>query len=328
MLTVLPLLLLAPQGLSATEHEISELLGDRWTVEAEVYSQAGPAVVSIELEGIVRQRDFFGRSRKQEGQLGQGTGVVIDSTGLVITNAHVAAPEGPGIEVQKIWVSFAEEFGGARLEAKLLNAAPEWDLALLKIEAPGPFRSVPLGSSKGLLKGEKVIAIGTPFGNDHSITSGILSGYHRNITVRTPSGSKEMPGLLQTDAAINPGNSGGPLIDSQGRLIGVNTAIITPSGASAGIGFAVPVDIVKRIVPQLIEHGKVTRPGLGITVVDDSIAQRLNIKGVIVANVESGSGADRVGLQGISRNQQGEYILGDVIVAVKGMIVESYDQLA
>lgn len=247
MLTILPLLLVAPQELSTDELGLSELLGERWTVEAEVYSQAGPAVVSIELEGSIQQRDFFGRTRHKEGQLGQGTGVLIDSTGLVITNAHVAAPEGPGMVIENIWVSFAEEFGGQRLEAKLLNAAPEWDLALLKIESPGPFRSVPLGSSKDLLKGEKLIAIGTPFGNDHSITSGILSGYHRNITVRTPSGAKEMPGLLQTDAAINPGNSGGPLLNSLGELVGINSATME---AADGIGFAIPVDRVSEILSE------------------------------------------------------------------------------
>ena len=301
MLTVLPLLLLAPQGLSATEHEISELLGDRWAVEAEVYSQAGPAVVSIELEGIVRQRDFFGRSRKQEGQLGQGTGVVIDSTGLVITNAHVAAPEGPGIEVQKIWVSFAEEFGGARLEAKLLNAAPEWDLALLKIEAPGPFRSVPLGSSKGLLKGEKVIAIGTPFGNDHSITSGILSGYHRNITVRTPSGSKEMPGLLQTDAAINPGNSGGPLLNSLGELVGINSATME---AADGIGFAIPVDRVSEILSdRLLDVDHSTRFWSGMKVQEENGQ-------LVVASVNPRGPAAKAGIE-----------IGDVILEVEGQTV-------
>jgi S1-C subfamily serine protease len=173
--------------------------------------------------------------------------------------------------------------------------------------------------------GQKVLAIGNPFGLDHSLTVGVVSALGREITAIN---NRKIRDVIQTDAAINPGNSGGPLLDSSGRLVGVNTAIISPAGVNAGIGFAVPVDIVRKIVPQLIEHGRVIRPGLGISLVRDSIAVRLGIKGVIIYNVEPGGAADRAGLQGLSRNRQGELILGDVIVGIKGFNVANYDELA
>jgi len=246
---------------------LAEFMGDRWTVEAQVYSQIGPAVVSIDVSGAIQQSAWpFGRSQRKEGALGQGTGVLIDASGLLITNAHVAAPQGNGIEAKsfKLQVSFADEFGGAIYPATLLNVDHEWDLALLKIEAPGPFAYTPLGSSADLIKGEKVIAIGTPLGNSHSITSGVLSGVHRNITIGVNGGPKEIPGLLQTDAAINPGNSGGPLLNAYGELIGINNATMQ---AADGIGFAIPVDRVAEILEQrLLNAGRSSRFWAGLVV--------------------------------------------------------------
>lgn len=279
-----------------------------------VFERSAPSVVFITTKVI--RRDFFSMDALEVPK-GSGSGFIWDKNGHIVTNYHVV--QGANI----LNVTFADN---STYKATVVGVDPSKDLAVITADVPARLLNpVPVGTSGNLRVGQKVMAIGNPFGLDQTLTVGVVSALGREITSVT---KRKIHNVIQTDAAINPGNSGGPLIDSQGRLIGVNTAIITPSGASAGIGFAVPVDIVKRIVPQLIEHGKVTRPGLGITVVDDSIAQRLKIKGVIVANVESGSGADRAGLQGISRNQQGEYILGDVIVAVKGIIIESYDQLA
>ena len=246
---------------------LAEFLGDRWTVEAQVYSQIGPAVVSIDVSGVMEQRGWpFGGQRRRSGHLGQGTGVIIDASGLIITNAHVAAPRGNGIAEGSITleVSFADEFGGEIYPATLLNVDYEWDLALLKIEAKGPFTYAPLGKSSDLIKGEKVIAIGTPLGNSHSITSGIISGVHRDIIVNVNGGKKKIPGLIQTDAAINPGNSGGPLLNAYGELIGINNATME---AADGIGFAIPVDRVAEILEQrLLDAGRSSRFWVGLTV--------------------------------------------------------------
>jgi S1-C subfamily serine protease len=180
---------------------------------------------------------------------------------------------------------------------------------------------IPLGDSETLQVGQKVFAIGNPFGLDHTITSGIVSALDREITAVT---GRTIQGVIQTDAAINPGNSGGPLLDSAGRLIGVNTAIYSPSGASAGIGFAVPVDVVNRVVPEIIRHGRVIRPGIGVTFANEKIARRLDIDGLLIINVESKSPADSAGIRG-TRQVRGNIILGDIILAINGVPVESYD---
>jgi S1-C subfamily serine protease len=168
-----------------------------------------------------------------------------------------------------------------------------------------------------------VFAIGNPFGFDQTITSGIISALNREITAVT---ERIIHGAIQTDAAINPGNSGGPLLDSAGRLIGVNTSIYSPSGAYAGIGFAVPVDIVNEIVPQLIKHGKIIRPGLGVSLVDERVAKNLGIEGALILAVESGGPAEAAGLRP-TRQFRGEVVLGDIIVAVAGVKVQSYEDL-
>jgi S1-C subfamily serine protease len=180
-----------------------------------------------------------------------------------------------------------------------------------------------VGDSESLQVGQKVFAIGNPFGLDHTITSGIVSALGREIKAAT---GRTIQGVIQTDAAINPGNSGGPLLDSSGRLIGINTAIYSPSGANAGIGFAVPVAEINRVVPELIRHGRLSRPGLGVTLAAPSIAVQLGIKGVLIIDVQPGSAAEKAGLLG-TRQIGREVAPGDIIVGVNGQKVDNYDQL-
>jgi S1-C subfamily serine protease len=280
----------------------------------QVFGETAPSVVFITTK-VVR-RDFFSMDVFEIPQ-GSGSGFVWDKKGHIVTNFHVV--QGANI----VNVTFSDH---SNYQADVVGAEPSKDLAVIKVDAPSRIlQPVPVGSSANLRVGQKVMAIGNPFGLDQTLTVGVVSALGREITSVS---NRKIRNVIQTDAAINPGNSGGPLIDSQGAFIGVNTAIIAPSGANAGIGFAVPVDVVKGIVPQLIQYGKVIRPGLGISVVDDSIARRLGIEGVIIRSVSSGSAADKAGLKGISRNQRGQIILGDVIVGIKGMSVEDYDELA
>jgi S1-C subfamily serine protease len=181
-----------------------------------------------------------------------------------------------------------------------------------------------IGSSHDLRVGQKVLAIGNPFGLDHSLTTGVVSALGRTIKSLS---NRTIEGVVQTDAAINPGNSGGPLLDSAGRLIGVNTQIISPSGAYAGVGFAVPVDTVNRIVPELIKHGKLIRPGLGVSLVPDAIVKRWGIKGLVIGKVTQGGAADRAGLRGARETPTGRIELGDILVAVAGKPVTTIDEL-
>ena len=182
-----------------------------------------------------------------------------------------------------------------------------------------------MGNAQTLRVGQRVLAIGNPFGLDHTLTTGVVSALGR--TIRSVN-ERTIEGAIQTDAAINPGNSGGPLLDSAGRLIGVNTQIISPSGAFAGIGFAVPVNIVNRIVPQLIQFGKVIRPGLGISLIPDSIAERWGVEGLVIARVEPGGPASRAGLRSAREIRGGRIRLGDVITKVDGQRVKTFDDLA
>lgn len=183
---------------------------------------------------------------------------------------------------------------------------------------------LPIGLSRDLRVGQKVLAIGNPFGLDHTLTTGVVSALGRTMKSMT---GRTIEGVIQTDAAINPSNSGGPLLDSSGRLIGINTQIFSPSGVFAGIGFAVPVDMVNRIVPQLIAHGKVIRPGLGVSVLPDAIAARLGVEGVIIRRVAPGGPADRAGLKGVRVERGGRMELGDILTKLEGEPVQTVDQL-
>ena len=249
---------------------------------------------------------------------GAGSGFLWDDKGHVITNYHVIA----GAAEARVRLSDGKEHTAA-----LVGASPLHDLAVLRIDTDMPRAPLPLGTSADLKVGQKVYAIGNPFGLDWTLTTGIVSALDRSLKGED---GGVIQHLIQTDAAINPGNSGGPLLDSAGRLIGVNTAIYSPSGASAGVGFAVPVDTVNRVVPQLISQGRYLRPALGVEVdqrVNEHAAQQLGLKGVLVLRVRPGSGAQAAGLEGARLAQDGSFIPGDIITQVEGKGVDSVPAL-
>lgn len=282
----------------------------------ELFEKSRDSVVFITTKSLVR--DFWTRNVFSVPR-GTGTGFIWDDAGHVITNFHVI--EGAGEAIVKL-------SDGTDYRAGLVGASPAHDIAVLKIGVGFKLPpAVPLGTSHDLKVGQKVFAIGNPFGLDWTLTTGIVSALDRSLSGE--SGTIEH--LIQTDAAINPGNSGGPLLDSAGRLIGITTAIYSPSGASAGIGFAVPVDTVNRVVPQLIRHGKYIRPGMGLEL-DERINERfkavLHVDGVVVLRVSRGSAAERAGLQGAKVTRDGEVVPGDIIVAVGGKRVDTVGKLA
>jgi len=249
---------------------------------------------------------------------GAGSGFVWDENGHIVTNYHVIA----GAAEARVRFSDGKEY-----VATLVGASPLHDLAVLRIDPSVKHAPLPLGTSHDLKVGQNVYAIGNPFGLDWTLTKGIVSALDRSLRTNE-TGAVEH--LIQTDAAINPGNSGGPLLDSAGRLIGVNTAIYSPSGASAGVGFAVPVDTVNRVVPQLISQGKYVRPALGIEVdqrTNDLAAQQMGIKGVLVLRVLPSSAAAAVGLQGAGFGRDGAFIPGDAITKVEGKDVDTVSAL-
>ncbi len=278
-----------------------------------LFRQVSPSVVNITPFAV--RRDAFTLNLMQIPE-GSGSGFLWDSDGHIVTNFHVIQ------NADAAQVTLADH---STWKARRVGVAPDQDLAVLRIEAPKDrLRLTRIGTSEDLLVGQKVFAIGNPFGLDQTLTTGIISALGREIesVTRRPIG-----GVIQTDAAINPGNSGGPLLDSSGRLIGVNTAIFSPSGASVGIGFAIPVNTVNRIVPQLIRYGKVIRPGLGIQVAEDQLARELNLPGVLIVNVKRGGAGDSAGLRPTSRDFTGQVKLGDVIVAIDDKPVESVKDL-
>lgn len=245
---------------------------------------------------------------------GSGSGFVWNKQGHVVTNFHVVY----GADTITVTLSEQDTY-----RARVVGVDPDHDLAVLQIQAPEEqLVPLPIGTSHDLRVGQKVLAIGNPFGLDHTLTTGVVSALGRTIKSLT---QRTIEGVIQTDAAINPGNSGGPLLDSGGRLIGINTQIMSPSGAYAGIGFAVPVNTVNRIVPELIKYGKLIRPGLGVTLVPDQIARRWGVAGVIIGRVPQGSAAERAGLRGTKETFTGRIELGDVIVAIDGKPVEVLD---
>lgn len=278
----------------------------------ELFEEISPSVVYI--TSIELRRSLFSLNVYEIPQ-GTGSGFVWDSTGRIVTNYHVIE------DASRVEVTLADH---SPWKGTVVGVAPDKDIAVLQISAPNEkLRPIPLGQSDNLRVGQKVYAIGNPFGFDQTMTTGIVSALNREIKSAT---GRTIEGVIQTDAAINPGNSGGPLLDSAGRLIGMNTAIYSPTGASAGIGFAVPVDIVNRVVPEIVRHGKVIRPGIGISVANESIARRLGIKGVLIIRVQSDSSAEAAGLRGTSTVGD-EIILGDIIESVNDRKVISFDDL-
>ena len=250
---------------------------------------------------------------------GTGSGFVWDGRGHIVTNFHVVA----GASEARVRLG-----DGRDSPATLVGASPDHDLAVLRLNVSTSPSPVAIGTSQDLKVGQKVFAIGNPFGLDWTLTTGIISALDRSLPAQD--GRTLIEHLIQTDAAINPGNSGGPLLDSAGRLIGVNTAIFSPSGASSGVGFAVPIDTVNRVVPQLIARGTYIRPGLGIAV-DESLnrtaMEQLHVEGVLVLRVTPGSPAAAVGLRGVQLASDGSMVPGDIIVAINGRPVESVARL-
>lgn len=288
-------------------------LGADEKVTISVFEKAAKSVVFIANTAI--RRDPWSLNVMEVPQ-GSGSGFIWNKEGHLVTNFHVV------YGADAIDVTLADR---TIYRARIVGLDPDHDLAVLQIQAP-PDQLVPLpiGSSQDLKVGQKVLAIGNPFGLDHTLTTGVVSALGRTIKSMT---ERTIEGVVQTDAAINPGNSGGPLLDSSGRLIGINTQIFSPSGAYAGIGFAVPVDMVNRIVPELIKHGKLIRPGLGVSLVPDAIVKRWGIKGLVIGRVARGSGAEQAGLRGSRETVSGRVELGDIIVAVDGKSVEVVDDL-
>ncbi len=248
---------------------------------------------------------------------GTGSGFIWDDQGHIVTNYHVIAG------ADAIEVTLADQ---SSWPADFVGADADKDLAVIKIDAPDEvIKPITVGTSNDLQVGQKVLAIGNPFGLDNTLTTGVVSALGREIESVT---GRAIRGVIQTDAAINPGNSGGPLLDSAGRLIGVNTQIASPSGASAGISFAVPVDTVNEIVPEIIRYGRFRRAGLGITAVEDWQTRRLGIRGILIANVSPDTGAHEAGLRGTTVNRRGMiHTLGDIIIKIGGRDVQTLNDL-
>jgi len=278
----------------------------------EVFKNTSPSVVYI--TSIALRRGLFSLNAVEIPQ-GTGSGFIWDSEGRIVTNYHVIS------DANRIQVTMSDQ---SVHKAVLIGTAPDKDLAVLQISvSSAKLLPIPVGESENLLVGQKVFAIGNPFGLDHTITSGIISALGREIKAIT---GRTIRNVIQTDAAINPGNSGGPLLDSAGRLIGVNTAIFSPSGAYAGIGFAVPVEEINKVVPELIRHGRLIKPGIGASLADDRIARRLGVDGILILEVEQGGPAEQAGLRATTQ-YRGDIILGDIITEINTKPVRSYDDV-
>ena len=282
----------------------------------EIYRALSPGVVNVHSTSYVR--DFFGFVDAQEGS---GSGSIIDAEGDILTNYHVIE------SAQKLSVSLG---GQKDYPAKLIGGDPDTDLAVIRlVEKPRePLTVVPLGDSDKLSVGQKVLAIGNPFGLDRTLTTGVISGLQRPIRARN---NRPIEGAIQTDASINPGNSGGPLLDSHGRMIGINSQILSPSGASAGVGFAVPVSIAKRIVPQLIKNGVVNRPTMDLNTRDvEALRDQVDLPvkdGAMIWQIARAGAAASAGLRGVTQDENGDIALGDIIVSLDGEKVGNSDDL-
>lgn len=281
-----------------------------------VFKNNVQSVVNISNIQLAR-RGFFDMT-PMEVPSGSGSGYVWDDKGHIITNYHVIRGS------SKVLISFHKD--KKQYEAEIVGTEPRKDIAVLKLlKLPKNLRPVKLGNSKALQVGQKVMALGNPFGLDHSITSGIISALGRKITGIA---GVSIHGMIQTDASINPGNSGGTLLNSNGELIGMNTMIYSQSGSSSGVGFAVPVHSIKKVVPQIIKYGRVRTPALGIYLLDDYYKDYFDIKkGIIIKSVKDLSPADKAGLQGMKRTRRGEYRLGDIIIGIEDTQVNSYDDI-
>ncbi len=277
----------------------------------DIFQRAAPSVVQVAGRAAAASPEMF--AEQDESRVQGGSGFVWDRAGHIVTNNHVVQG------AAELAVRFSS---GEVARAQLVGGSANYDLAVIRVTGvrnlPPPLQ---VGSSADLKVGQAAFAIGNPFGLDQSLTTGIISALSRRLPT---SGGREVANVIQTDAAINPGNSGGPLLDSAGRLIGVNTAIFSPSGTYAGIGFAIPVDVVNRVVPQLIRSGRVPVAGIGIQAGSDAAASQTGINGVPIIRTVPGSPAERAGLRGVNM-QTGQ--LGDVIVGVNGKPVRRLAEL-
>jgi S1-C subfamily serine protease len=280
----------------------------------QIYEQASPSLVQVTNLGA--QSSAFGLN-VQEIPEGLGSGFVWDYEGHIVTNYHVVK----GADAARVTLS-----DHSTHEARQVWAYPDQDIAVLWIDVPkNRLHPTPIGTSHDLKVGQIVYALGDPFGLGETMTNGIVSALGREMKSVT---GRTIHGVIQTSAAINPGNSGGPLLDSAGRLIGMNTAILSPSGTFAGIGFAIPVDEINRIVPQLIRHGKVVRPRLGVQVAEDQLARQVGVdQGALIVKVLPNSPAAQAGLRGTQRDASGRIRLGDVIVAIDGKAIKNAQDL-
>lgn len=307
-LTLLTLAALALVPVSARDFATDD---ERNTME--IFEKSRPSVVFVTNQQLVRNPRSLDLMTVPRGS---GTGFVWNRDGYIVTNYHVIENAG------KIQITLQDQ---STWPAEVVGRAPERDIAVLKIAAPASaLIPLPLGDSSTLSVGRKVLAIGNPFGLDATLTTGVVSALGREI--ESPN-QRKISNVIQTDAAINPGNSGGPLLNSRGELIGVNTMIYSPSGASAGIGFAIPVNTVREVVPELITHGRIVRPIIGVALAPEHWAHQRGIQGVPILRVEPQSPAARAGLEGAMRNSWGQIILGDVIVGLNKQATPNNDQL-
>ena len=302
----------APNRGAAPARTADTLLSSNYTTDEErtirLFESASPAVCFITTKAMRRSFWSYG-----EVESGSGSGFIWDQNGHIITNFHVIN----GANTSSIAVTLSN---GKTYDARVVGYEKEKDLAVLKIDAPrGELRPIQVGTSQDIRVGQSVYAIGNPFGLDQTLTTGIVSALDREI--RSQAGVP-IKGAIQTDAAINPGNSGGPLLNSNGELIGVNTSIYSPSGASAGIGFSIPVDVVRYVVGDIVRYGEVRRAVLGA-----DLRQHSSYKGLVVMAVTQGGGAAGAGLRPVKQDTRGRYYLGDVVIGINGNSVTSHSDL-
>ncbi len=299
-------------GMRPVTQPVGDLGADE-IANMQVFERVSPSVTYITNKRF--QRDYFSFNVMEIPQ-GTGSGFLWDDKGHIVTNFHVI------YEADEIEVRLQN---GKSYDATIVGADPDHDLAVLQINTTNlNISPIMIGSSSDLRVGQKVLAIGNPFGLDSTLTTGIISALGRTIQSMS---NRYIHDVVQTDAAINPGNSGGPLLDSFGRLIGVNTAIISPSGTYSGVGFAVPVDTVNRVATKLINYGKVGRPGLGITLIPEHIMARLGIEGVGILDIIKGGSAEEVGLREVKQLRNGRVEMGDIITECDGSPIKKSSDL-